>query len=133
METNLPEVFAAGDCVETHHRILGSTYLPLGTTAHKHGRVAGENAVGGDRRFEGSLGTQVVKVFELAAARTDLGDEEARGAGHDPLTVASVAFDHKAYHPGAHEISMRISGDRRTGGLLGAQIVGHREAQAPSG
>ena len=61
MRTGLPGVFAAGDCVITHHRLLGQTYLPLGTTAHKQGRVAGENAVGGNREFAGSLGTQVVK------------------------------------------------------------------------
>jgi len=59
MRTNLPDVFAAGDCVITHHRLLGVTYLPLGTTAHKQGRVAGENALGGNRHFAGSLGTQV--------------------------------------------------------------------------
>ena len=50
-------MFAAGDCVITHHRLLGVTYLPLGTTAHKQGPVAGENALGGDRQFAGSLGT----------------------------------------------------------------------------
>ncbi len=60
MRTNLPDVFAAGDCVITHHRLLAETYLPLGTTAHKQGRVAGENALGGNRQFAGSLGTQVV-------------------------------------------------------------------------
>jgi NADPH-dependent 2,4-dienoyl-CoA reductase/sulfur reductase-like enzyme len=70
MRTGLPDVFAAGDCVITHHRLLGETYLPLGTTAHKQGRVAGENATGGDRQFAGSLGTQVVKVFDHVAART---------------------------------------------------------------
>ncbi len=84
MRTNLPDVFAAGDCVVTHHRLLGTSYLPLGTTAHKQGRVAGENAVGGSREFVGSLGTQVVKVFELVAARTGLRDSEANGAGFDP-------------------------------------------------
>jgi pyruvate/2-oxoglutarate dehydrogenase complex dihydrolipoamide dehydrogenase (E3) component len=58
METSVPHVFAAGDCVETWHRLLnGYTYLPLGTTAHKQGRIAGENAVGGSRAFAGSLGT----------------------------------------------------------------------------
>src|SRR5215471_2835738 len=64
MRTSLPDVFAAGDCAITHHRLLGETYLPLGTTAHKQGRVAGENALGGNRRFAGSLGTQVVKIFD---------------------------------------------------------------------
>ena len=57
MRTNLPDVFAAGDCVHTHHRLLGLTWLPLGTTAHKQGRIVGENAFGGDSHFAGSLGT----------------------------------------------------------------------------
>ena len=62
METNLPNIYAAGDCVETWHRISQtSSYLPLGTTSHKQGRIAGENAVGGERLFEGSLGTQSVR------------------------------------------------------------------------
>ena len=82
MATNLPRVWAAGDCVVTHHRQLGITYLPLGTTAHKQGRVAGENAIGGTARFAGSLGTQVVKVFDLVIARTGLRDHEAVSAGH---------------------------------------------------
>lgn len=56
MRTNLPDVFAAGDCAVTHHRLLGPTYLPLGTTAHKQGRVAGENALVGTRVFAGVLG-----------------------------------------------------------------------------
>ena len=77
MRTNLPDVLAAGDCVTTYHRLLGTTYLPLGTTAHKQGRIAGENALGGTREFAGSLGTQVVKVFDLVAARTGLRDHEA--------------------------------------------------------
>jgi NADPH-dependent 2,4-dienoyl-CoA reductase/sulfur reductase-like enzyme len=82
METNLPGIYAAGDCTVTYHRLLDAySYLPLGTTARKEGRVAGENAVGGERTFEGSVGTQVVEVFELAVARTGLRDEEAAAAG----------------------------------------------------
>jgi NADPH-dependent 2,4-dienoyl-CoA reductase/sulfur reductase-like enzyme len=115
MRTNLPDVFAAGDCVITHHRLLGEAYLPLGTTAHKQGRIAGENALGGTREFAGSVGTQVVKVFDLAAARTGLRDHEAAAGGFDPVTVGSVADDHKAYYPGSHPITMRYTGDRRTG------------------
>jgi NADPH-dependent 2,4-dienoyl-CoA reductase/sulfur reductase-like enzyme len=130
MRTNLPGVWAAGDCVHTHHRLVTEpTYLPLGTTAHKQGRVAGENAVGGQASFAGSLGTQVVKVFDLAVARTGLRDAEAAAAGYDPLTVGSVEFDHKAYYPGAHRLQLRITGDRTTGRLLGAQLVGHHAAQ----
>jgi NADPH-dependent 2,4-dienoyl-CoA reductase/sulfur reductase-like enzyme len=129
MHTNLPDVLAAGDCVITHHRLLGVTYLPLGTTAHKQGRVAGENALGGNRAFAGSLGTQVVKIFDQAAARTGLRDHEARAAGFDPVTVESRADDHKAYYPGSHRIVVRVTGDRATGRLLGMQLFGHKDAE----
>jgi NADPH-dependent 2,4-dienoyl-CoA reductase/sulfur reductase-like enzyme len=130
MRTNLPDVLAAGDCVETWHRLLDRpAYLPLGTTAHKQGRIAGETAVGGDRAFAGSLGTQVVKVFELAVARTGLRDLEAADAGYDPVTVGSVQYDHKAYYPAAHQLHLRITGDRQTGQLLGAQLVGDHRAE----
>ncbi len=129
MRTNLPHVFAAGDCVVTHHRLLGTTYLPLGTTAHKQGRVAGENAIGGDAAFAGSLGTQVVKIFEHAVSRTGLRDHEAVAAGFDPVTIGVAADDHKAYYPGSHLISMRYTGDRTTGRLLGVQLFGHKHAE----
>ena len=129
MRTALPAVFAAGDCVVTHHRLLGETYLPLGTTAHKQGRVAGENALGGHREFPGSLGTQVVKIFDQAAARTGLRDHEAAAAGFDSVTIAAEADDHKAYYPGSHRIAMRFTGDRATGRLLGVQLFGDRHAE----
>ncbi|MGN6676986.1 MAG: FAD-dependent oxidoreductase, partial [Streptosporangiaceae bacterium] len=129
MRTNLPDVFAAGDCVVTHHRLLGETYLPLGNTAHKQGRIAGENALGGSCQFAGSLGTQVVKVFDQVAARTGLRDPEAAAAGFDPVTVQSEADDHKAYYPGSHRITMRVTGDRATRRLLGMQLFGHRSAE----
>ena len=129
MHTTVPDIFAAGDCVVTYHRLLGETYLPLGTTAHKQGRVAGENALGGTKEFAGSLGTQVVKVFEHAAARTGLRDHEARAAGFDPVTTGSEADDHKAYYPGSHRIAMRFTGDKATGRLLGVQMFGHRHAE----
>ncbi len=125
MRTDAPDIFAAGDCAITYHRLLGDTYLPLGTTAHKQGRVAGENALGGERNFAGSLGTQVVKVFDIVAARTGLRDHEAIAAGFEPLTVPSEADDHKAYYPGSQRIAMRYTGDRTSGRLLGLQLVGH--------
>jgi NADPH-dependent 2,4-dienoyl-CoA reductase/sulfur reductase-like enzyme len=129
MATGLPHVWAAGDCVVTHHRLLGVTYLPLGTTAHKQGRVAGENALGGSARFAGSLGTQVVKVFDRVAARTGLREHEAVAAGFAPATSESSPDDHKAYYPGAHPIAIRVTGDKGTGRLLGAQLVGFRSGE----
>ncbi|PVW02986.1 CoA-disulfide reductase [Microbacterium sp. Gd 4-13] len=129
MRTGLPNVWAAGDGVVTHHRLLGVTYLPLGTTSHKQGRVAGENAIGGNARFAGSLGTQVVKVFDVVAARTGLRDHEAAAADYAPHSYTAIADDHKRYYPGATPISIRITGDARDGRLLGAQLVGTRGAE----
>ncbi len=130
METTLPDVYAAGDCSVTYHRLLDADiYLPLGTTAHKQGRIAGENAIGGDRLFEGSLGTQVVKVFELAAARTGLRDRETATLGVKPLTVETHPYDHKVYYPGAHEIAIRLTGDIGTDRLLGVQLIGSLDSE----
>lgn len=130
METNVPDIYAAGDCVETRHRLLKNyTYLPLGTTAHKQGRIAGENSVGGNREFEGSLGTQAVKIFDLVAARTGLRDSEAQEAGFDPITDQFEAWDHKAYYPGAEKMIIRITADRRSQRLLGAQVLGHYKSE----
>jgi NADPH-dependent 2,4-dienoyl-CoA reductase/sulfur reductase-like enzyme len=130
MRTNLPDVFAAGDCVETWHRFLEKyTYLPLGTTAHKQGRIAGENMAGGKVEFKGSLGTQVVKIFDLVAARTGLRDNEAKEAGYEPMTVEVEPWDHKAYYPGAKRMRILITGDRRSHVLLGTQILGNRKSE----
>ena len=130
MRTGLPDVYAAGDCVHTYHRLLRRyVYLPLGSTAHKQGKVAGANAVGGEAVFAGSLGTQAVKIFDLVAAGTGLRDHTARDAGYDPVTIATTADDHKAYYPGATPVKVRITGDRSTGRLLGAQLLGHRGAE----
>ena len=125
MATGVKDIWAAGVCVQTWHRILQRhDYLPLGTTAHKQGRVAGENMLGGKREFQGSLGTQVVKVFDQVAAGTGLRDKTAVAVGFDPLTVQLSVWDHKVYYPGAKQIHIRITGDRGTGRLLGVQIVG---------
>jgi NADPH-dependent 2,4-dienoyl-CoA reductase/sulfur reductase-like enzyme len=130
MRTNLPDIYAAGDCVHTYHRLLDRhVYLPLGTTAHKQGRVAGTNAVGGTATFAGSLGTQAVKVFDLVAAGTGLRDDTARQAGYQPVTVEVTADDHKRYYPGATPIRIRLTGGRATGRLLGAQLLGHHGAE----
>ena len=130
MRTNAPDIFAAGDCVETWHRLLDRyTYMPLGTTAHKQGRVAGENAAGGNRKFQGSLGTQAVKIFDLVAARTGLRDSEAVAAGFDPFTVEFETWDHKAYYPGAEKLYIRLTGNRTGKELLGAQMLGHKHSE----
>ncbi|MGO9013816.1 MAG: FAD-dependent oxidoreductase [Dissulfurispiraceae bacterium] len=125
METSIADIYAAGDCVETYHRLLGkNTYLPLGTTSHKQGRIAGENSVGGNREYTGSLGTQSVKIFNLVAARTGLKDDEALKEGFSPLSVDIDTWDHKVYYPHAEKLRIRITGDNKTLKLLGMQIIG---------
>ncbi len=125
METNIPDVYAAGDCAETRHRILGkNTYIPLGTIAHKQGRIAGENALGGKIEFAGTLGTQSVKIFDKVVARTGLNEKEARDAGFAPVTADFETWDHKVYYPAASKLYIRVTADRTTGKLLGAQMIG---------
>ncbi len=125
MESSVADIYVAGDCGETYHKLLKrNTYLPLGTTAHKQGRTAGENAVGGDRNFPGSLGTQVVKIFNLVIARTGLRQDEAEAEGLQPFTIDITMNDHKAYYPGSTPLRARVTGDRLTGRLLGAQLLG---------
>lgn len=124
MQTNLEAVYAAGDLTITKHRLLGTTYLPLGTTAHKQGRIAGAHAVGVATPFQGIVGSQVLKAFDKVAVRTGLLPDEATQAGFTPLSVTSVVDDHKAYIPGATKITIQITGDEHTGQLLGAQLIG---------
>ena len=92
------------------------TYLPLQTTSHKQGRIAGENAIGGDREFLGSLGTQSVRLFDLVVARTGLNDTDARAAGFEPLSASSEHWDHKVYYPVAKRMLIRIK--RKGNGII---------------
>jgi len=129
MNTSVADILAAGDCAETwHHLLKDKVYMPLGTTAHKQGRIAGENMLGHHSEFQGSLGTQVVKVFDKVAAGTGLRDIQANKAGFDSFTAVSTTADRNPYYPGARDMTICITGDRRTGRLLGAQIVGHRDS-----
>ncbi len=130
MNTNAADILAAGDCVETWHRILkDNVYMPLGTTAHKQGYIAGENLVRGNHEFQGTLGTQTVKVFDKVAAGTGLRDAQAAKAGFNPLTVTLTTTDRNPYYAGVKEIVINITGDRISGRLLGAQIVGHYNSE----
>src|SRR5205085_9081569 len=88
METNLRGVYAAGDCAEVNHLVTGRpTYIPLGTTANKCGRVAGANAAGRRERFAGIVGTSIVGIFGVGFAATGLSAAEARAEGFSPVSV----------------------------------------------
>jgi NADPH-dependent 2,4-dienoyl-CoA reductase/sulfur reductase-like enzyme len=130
MRTNLPDVYAAGDCVHTYHRLLDDhIYCRWAAPFTSRAGSPAPNAVGDDAVFAGSLGTQAVKSFDLVSAGTGLRDHTARQAGFEPVTVVVTVDDHKSYYPGATPIHIRVTGDRRSGRLLGARLVGHRTAE----
>jgi len=125
MQTNMPGVYAAGDCAESPHRISGQTcWLPLGDVANRHGRVAGTNRAGGATHFPGVLGTAIFKVFDLAVARTGLGQEEAKLAGFDAVSAQIQAPSRARYIAGSSTLTLSVTAERGTGRLLGAQAVG---------
>ena len=125
MQTNMPGVYAAGDCAESPHRISGQTcWLPLGDVANRHGRVAGTNMAGGATHFPGVLGTAIFKVFDLAVARTGLGQEEAKLAGFDAVSAQIQAPSRARYIAGSSTLTLSVTAERGTGRLLGAQAVG---------
>jgi NADPH-dependent 2,4-dienoyl-CoA reductase/sulfur reductase-like enzyme len=122
-------VWAAGDCVETRHLITGEPiHVPLGTHANKQGRVAGINIGGGYATFPGVIGTAVTKVCDLEVARTGLSSKEADRAGYAYVTATVESTSRAGYYPGAAMMTVKLIAERRTGALLGAQIVGREEA-----
>jgi NADPH-dependent 2,4-dienoyl-CoA reductase/sulfur reductase-like enzyme len=122
-------VWAAGDCVQTVHRISGApVYVPLGTHANKQGRVAGINIGGGYATFPGVLGTAVTKVCDLEVARTGLGEQEAERAGFRYVTATVESTTRAGYLPDAPAITTKLIAEKRSGRLLGAQIVGRAGA-----
>jgi NADPH-dependent 2,4-dienoyl-CoA reductase/sulfur reductase-like enzyme len=130
MRTPVAGVWAVGDCVESRHRLSGQrVVVALGTHANKQGRVAGINIGGGYATFPGVIGTAITRVCNLEAARTGLSSAEAEAAGYS-FVKASVDSTTKAgYFPGAESITVTMIAERRSGRLLGAQVVG-REAAA---
>jgi len=122
-------VWAAGDCVQTVHLISGQpVHIPLGTHANKQGRVAGINIAGGYATFPGVTGTGVTKVCELEVARTGLTEREAAEAGYAFVSASVDSTSRAGYYPGAANMTVKLIAEKRTGLLLGAQIVGREEA-----
>ncbi|GAA1801090.1 FAD-dependent oxidoreductase [Planosporangium flavigriseum] len=122
-------IWAAGDCVETVHRLSGHpVHVPLGTHANKQGRVAGINLGGGYATFPGVVGTAVTKVCDLEVGRTGLLEREASAAGYEFVTAVVKSTNRAGYFPGAAQMTVKLIAERRTGRLLGAQIVGRSEA-----
>jgi NADPH-dependent 2,4-dienoyl-CoA reductase/sulfur reductase-like enzyme len=121
----MEHVWAAGDVAEALDLVTGKpTYVPLGTTANKQGRVAGENAAGGDASFSGIVSTAVVKVFDAHAARTGLSERQARAEGFDVETVTAQGSARAHYMPHHPPIHVKLVFERGSQRLLGGQMVG---------
>ncbi|SDD50759.1 NADPH-dependent 2,4-dienoyl-CoA reductase, sulfur reductase [Geodermatophilus telluris] len=129
MRTQVPGVWSAGDCVESVHRLSRQrVVVALGTHANKQGRVAGINIGGGYATFPGVIGTAITKICSTEAARTGLSEAEAERAGYSYVTAAVDSTTKAGYFPGASPIRVKMIAERRSGRLLGAQVVGRQGA-----
>ncbi|ANH94047.1 flavoprotein oxidoreductase [Streptomyces sp. SAT1] len=123
------DIWAGGDCVEVLDLVSGQQrHVPLGTHANKQGQVIGTNAGGGYATFPGVVGTAVSKVCDLEIARTGLRERDARRVGLRFETVTVESTSRAGYYPGASPMTVKMLAERRTGRLLGVQIVGREGA-----
>lgn len=125
METNIIDVYAAGDCIETFNTITGKpVYRPLGTTANKSGRIAGDALSGGSLTYRGNLSTGLFKLFDLSIGSTGLSEKEAMTEGYDIEVVHNIKPNKPSYMNG-QEMVIKAIADRKSKRLLGVQIVGY--------
>ena len=129
MHTNLPHIYACGDCAEKTLIINGAkVWLPLGSTANKEGRTAAINLSGGYDDFNGILGSAVVRCMALTMSMTGLTEKKAVQYGYKPISVTVTKNDKVGYMPDVNNISLKLIADRTTGLLLGGQAVGAGDA-----
>jgi NADPH-dependent 2,4-dienoyl-CoA reductase/sulfur reductase-like enzyme len=129
METNLPGVFAAGNCAETFCAIRQRPVRSyIGTVAAKQGRIAGENMAARRAKFLGAIGTTVLKVFDLAVARTGLSLEDAAADSIPAVSARVEAWDRAAYYPAARKVWVKLIAERESRKLIGAQAAGYGDA-----
>ncbi len=125
MRTNVIDIYAAGDCATAHNYFTNEdTYLPLGTTANKQGRIAGENAAGGNTKFGGIAGSAITKIFRLFVGKTGLNKDEALKNGFYPVENTIDDMTRAGYYPDNKRIWIKLVADKNTRQILGAQIVG---------
>lgn len=125
MQTNIPDIYAAGDCVEKI-QIVSKTpvWIPLGSTANKEGRCAAINLCGGEDCFEGILGSAVTRYFGLTMSITGLTEKQASKLGYEPVSVMVTKSDKVGYMPESKNITIKLIADKNTRKLLGAQGIG---------
>ncbi|MEA4889893.1 MAG: FAD-dependent oxidoreductase [Clostridiaceae bacterium] len=125
MQTNIPDVYACGDCAESYSIVDGRPlYRPLGSTANKMGRIAGDVITGGSLAHRGIAGTGIFKVFDMTVAATGLSEKEAGDSGYDVVVSHNIKPDKPEYYHG-QEMVIKAIADRRTEKILGVQIVGY--------
>jgi NADPH-dependent 2,4-dienoyl-CoA reductase/sulfur reductase-like enzyme/rhodanese-related sulfurtransferase len=125
MRTSDPDIYAGGDCVLCKNLVSDQmVYVPLGSTANKHGRVIGTNLAGGRETFPGILGTAVAKHCDFNIGCTGLTEKKARELGYNVVTTLAPAPDHAHYYPGAKVIYVKLVADADTRKILGVQVVG---------
>ena len=124
MQTNLEGVYAVGDVAESFHVITGKPiYRPMATTANKMGRIAGDAMTGGMLRFQGILGTGILRFFDLTIAQTGLTETEARAEGYEVAVLFNIKPDKPGYMAGQDMVIKAIA-DKLTHRILGVQIIG---------
>ena len=129
MQTNIPDVLAAGDCTETLHLVSKQhVYIALGTVANKTGLVAGSSIAGEKAVFPGAVGTAVCKVCSYEIARTGLQEKELKALGIDYVTARIDSKTRAHYYPGAKDITVKLLAEKNSGRLLGGQIIGEEDA-----
>jgi NADPH-dependent 2,4-dienoyl-CoA reductase/sulfur reductase-like enzyme len=131
MRTSVENVYAVGDCAETWHLITKRrVWIPLAPYANKMGYVAGINICGGDLKFPGVLGTQIIKFYDLQIGRTGLNEKEAEKSGFRVKSTFIISRSRPKYYPGGREIYLKLICDEETKKLLGAQIAGYESVLA---
>ena len=129
METNIPDIYACGDCVEENLIVSGTKiWMPLGSNANKEGRTAAINACGGDEKFPGVLGSAVTRCLNLTMSMTGLTEKKASALGFKPVSVTVTKNDKVGYMPNVNNITLKLTADYETGKLLGGQAVGAGDA-----
>ncbi len=129
LQTSDPDIYAAGDMVEIEHRVSGKKVrIPLAGPANRQGRIAAENALGGNHPYKGAIGTSVVRVFEAVAGTTGLSLKAACTAGIDAEAIVVHKEHHTSYYPGAETVTAMLVYDRNTGVILGGQTAGYKGA-----
>ena len=124
LQTNIPGVYAVGDVAESFHVITGKpTYRPLASTANKMGRIAGDAMTGGPLRFQGVLGTGILRFFDLTIAQTGLTEKEALAEGYEVAVLFNIKADKPDYMHGK-EMVIKAVADKLTHRILGVQIIG---------